>query len=123
MTCRLSILLFINFVVYQFCCLAILLLSNFVVYQFVLLITVWLQKEMSCTRDAFIGIARCFVYGSKRSILFMQLYKRAEKSHEEMGTEARLHGNVLFSKRKLLFADAPFVYTKTLKTQALSFSF
>ena len=35
----------------------------------------------------------------------------------------RLHGDVFTRKRKLLFAYTPFVYTKTVKTLALSFSF
>ena len=34
----------------------------------------------------------------------------------------RLHGNVFTRKRKLLFADAPFIYIKTVKTQVLKFS-
>ena len=33
----------------------------------------------------------------------------------------RLHGDVFTRKCKLLFADAPFVYMKTVKTLALSF--
>ena len=35
----------------------------------------------------------------------------------------RLHGDVFTRKRKPLFADAPFVYTKTVKTLALLFLF
>ena len=33
----------------------------------------------------------------------------------------RLHRDVFTRKHKLLFADAPFVYTKTVKTLVLSF--
>ena len=35
----------------------------------------------------------------------------------------RLHGTVFTTKHKLLFAYAPFVYMKTVKMQALLFSF
>ena len=60
--------------------------------------------------------------------IYMYMYNKRKKKGVKKRKRCRelrpsLHRNVFTRKRKLLFVDAPFVYTKTMKRKRYCFHF